>query len=342
MPLTRRGLTAGLLLALASLTAATFVYGQPRYAPVAARIAVSAEPIASFDNRDSSRTRFGALEFRGGLVLSSDNAAFGGLSGLVMAADGKHFVTVSDRGSWFRGRLTYRDGRLAGIADAEVAPILGNDGKPLAERGWFDAEALTRSGGTMFVGFERVQRIAKFDYGRDGLAARGEPVQVPHDFDTLSNNRSLECLAAPEKPSPLAGSLLVITERSLDAAGNFRSFVLDGANARRFTVKRIGDFDVSDCALLGGHDLLLLERSYSVVKGVAMRIRKLSLDDIKPGAVVDGPVLIAADLGYQIDNMEGMSVHRNAAGETIVTLISDDNFSVLQRTLLLQFALVEE
>jgi hypothetical protein len=118
--------------------------------------------------------------------------------------------------------------------------------------------------------------------------------------------------------------------------------VLDGVNARRFTVKRIGDFDASDCALLGSHDLLLLERSYSVVKGVAMRIRKLSLDDIKPGAVVDGPVLIAADLGYQIDNMEGIGVHRNAVGETIVTLISDDNFSVLQRTLLLQFALVEE
>jgi hypothetical protein len=208
MPLTRRGLAAGLLLALASLTAATFVYGQPRYAPVAARIAVSAEPIASFDNRDSSRTRFGALEFRGGLVLSSDNAAFGGLSGLVMAADGEHFVTVSDRGSWFRGRLTYRDGRLAGIADAEVAPILGSDGKPLAERGWFDAEALTRSGGTMFVGFERVQRIAKFDYGRDRLAARGEPVPVPHDFDTLSNNRSLECLAGHHRAQPRCGGKL--------------------------------------------------------------------------------------------------------------------------------------
>ena len=58
--------------------------------------------------------------------------------------------------------------------------------------------------------------------------------------------------------------------------------------------------------------------------------------------MVDGTPLIVADLAYQIDNMEGIAVHRNAAGETIVTLVSDDNFSVLQRNLLLQFALVVE
>ena len=48
------------------------------------------------------------------------------------------------------------------------------------------------------------------------------------------------------------------------------------------------------------------------------------------------------DLAYQIDNMEGIAVHRNAAGETIITLVSDDNFSAIQRNLLLQFALVGE
>jgi hypothetical protein len=34
-------------------------------------------------------------------------------------------------------------------------------------------------------------------------------------------------------------------------------------------------------------------------------------------------------------------VHRNAGGETIVTLVSDDNFSFVQRDLLLQFKLVD-
>ena len=62
---------------------------------------------------------------------------------------------------------------------------------------------------------------------------------------------------------------------------------------------------------------------------------------MKPGATVDGPALFEADMGYQIDNMEGLSVHRAADGALVLTLISDDNFSMIQRTLLLQFTLAE-
>ena len=87
-------------------------------------------------HRDPSRTRFGELEFRGGLVLTSNNPAFGGLSGIHVEADGSHFIAITDRGAWLRGRIVYRDGRPAGIADAEMAPMLGADGKPLAARGW--------------------------------------------------------------------------------------------------------------------------------------------------------------------------------------------------------------
>jgi hypothetical protein len=52
--------------------------------------------------------------------------------------------------------------------------------------------------------------------------------------------------------------------------------------------------------------------------------------------------LIFADMGFQIDNMEGLAVHRAATGELVLTLISDDNFSPIQRNLLLQFTLVGE
>ena len=71
-------------------------------------------------------------------------------------------------------------------------------------------------------------------------------------------------------------------------------------------------------------------------------VRRIPLELITPDALVDGKVLIEADLSYQIDNMEGIAVHRNAQGETILTLVSDDNFSFIQRNLLLQFALVED
>ena len=73
-----------------------------------------------------------------------------------------------------------------------------------------------------------------------------------------------------------------------------------------------------------------------------MRIRRVPLSEVVPGAVLEGAALISADMGFQIDNMEGMSVHRAASGETVLTLVSDDNFSIIQRTILLQFTLLDK
>jgi hypothetical protein len=203
-------------------------------------------------------------------------------------------------------------------------------------------ESLVELDGQFYAGIERVEKIVRFDFRRFGFAARGEPIKVPTEFKSFSYNRSLECLAAGPPGSPLAGELIVVTERSLDAAGNHRSFLLKGEEVARFTVKRSGDFDVSDCTVLPPSDLLLLERYFSVTGGLGMRIRRIPLAAIKPGALADGAVLIEADLGFQIDNMEGIAVHRNDAGEIVLTLVSDDNFSPLQRNLLLQFVLVRE
>ncbi|MBI1203929.1 MAG: twin-arginine translocation pathway signal [Rhodopseudomonas sp.] len=312
---------------------------------VPTRIAVQATPIVAFDNRDPTRIRFGALEFSGGLALTSDTRAFGGLSALHIEPDGSHLLAVSDKGSWLRGRIVYRDGKPERLADAEMAPILGPDGKTLASRGWYDTESLTQTGGQFYIGIERVNRIVRLDYRRDGFRARGRPIPVPDDFKTFSYNKSLECLAAPPKGSPLAGHLIAVAEHSLDKNGNHRAYVLAGSSGDskvvRFSVKRSDDFDVSDCTILPPGDLLLLERSFSFVRGVGMRIRRVPLASIKEGALVDGRILISADLAYQIDNMEGIAVHRTARGETMITLISDDNFSAIQRNLLLQFKLVE-
>ena len=57
--------------------------------------------------------------------------------------------------------------------------------------------------------------------------------------------------------------------------------------------------------------------------------------------MLDGPVIFFADLGNEVDNMEGIDAHVTAEGDTVLTMVSDDNFSMLQRTLLLQFTLVE-
>ena len=109
----------------------------------------------------------------------------------------------------------------------------------------------------------------------------------------------------------------------------------------QFSVRRTDNFDVSDAVLLPPGDLLILERKFSWLGGLGIRIRRIQLKSIRPGAVVDGPSIFNADLGQEVDNMEGIDAHVTAEGDTVLTMVSDDNFSPLQRTLLLQFTLVE-
>jgi len=313
----------------------------PSPAEPPAAITIESRPIAAFDIRDHSRRQFGLLEFRGGLTLSSSYRHFGGISAIRVGADGASFIALSDKGRWLRGRIVYDGTRPSGIVDAEMAPILGADGRPLADRGWFDTESIAEDGGTLYVGIERVNQIVRFDYGRYGLAARGQPIAVPPGVRSLPANKGLESLVFVPKGFTLAGTLIAISERGLDKAGNIVGFLIGGPSPGPLAVKRIASYDISDAALLPSGDLLILERKFSWTSGLSIRMRRVALGDVKPGALLDGAALLEVDLGYEIDNMEGLSVHRTPGGETVLTLISDDNFSILQRTLLLQFTLAE-
>lgn len=316
----------------------------PLETPVAdlVQVPVRTRPIQFFDQRDASRVRFGALEFRSGLVLTSSYRQFGGLSGIRLKPDGSGFLAISDRGHWFTGNIVYSGKAMTGLANVQSAPMLGDDGRPITAKNWYDTEALALDGETVYVSLERANRILRFDFRQGGLAARGSEIAAPPAVRKLPNNRGLEALAFVPKGLPLAGSLLALSERGLDSAGNILGFLIGGPSPGQFSVRRSADYDISDCALLPSGDLLVLERKFSFVAGVGIRIRRIALAAIKPDATVDGPTIFEADLGYEIDNMEGLDAHRDADGDIILTMVSDDNFSMLQRTLLLQFRLVEE
>ena len=83
------------------------------------------------------------------------------------------------------------------------------------------------------------------------------------------------------------------------------------------------------------------EAMLAFVNGIGIRIRRIALSALAPGAVADGSTIFEADLGNEIDNMEGIDAHLTPEGDTVLTMVSDDNFSMLQRTLLRQFTLVE-
>ena len=88
-------------------------------------------------------------------------------------------------------------------------------------------------------------------------------------------------------------------------------------------------------------DVLVLERRLSALLIPSMRIRLIGRGAIAPGAIADGTILLeASGLTMTVDNMEAIAVSRAAEdGELRITVMSDDNFNPLQRTLLLQFAL---
>jgi len=328
-------------IALAAVSWDAPVNAQTREARVAeiSSLNVQALPIEAFDPADRSKKRFGALEFRSGLILTSAFKGFGGLSAIRVGADGASFTALSDKGDWFTGTIVYSGKVITGLTDVKSAPMLGDDGKPIHSKGWFDSESLAFDGSIAYVGLERVNRILRFDFSQGGILSRSEVVAAPPAISRLPFNKGLEALSFVPKGLPLAGTLIAISERGLDKSGNLLAFLIGGPNPGQFTVRRTLDFDVSDCALLPSGELLLLERKFSFVSGIGIRIRRIPLSALKPGALVDGPSIFEADLGNEIDNMEGLDVHRDADGELVLTIISDDNFSMLQRTLLLQFRL---
>jgi hypothetical protein len=308
-------------------------------APVS--IEVNARPLPSFDTRDHQRVRFGSLEYRSGLVLTSRFPGFGGLSGLRLDARGERFISISDKGSWFTGRIVYQGHKMTGLDDVEAAPLLGPDGRPITARGWFDSESIALDGNFVYIGLERVNQVLRFDFSKGFTRSRGEVIPVPPAVRKLPFNKGLEALVMVPAGLPLAGTLIAISERGLDPRGNLMAFLIGGPSPGQFSVRRTDDFDVSDAVLLPSGDLLVLERKFSLVAGVGIRIRRIALKSVAPGAVVDGPSIFDADLGHEIDNMEGIDAHVTPEGDTVLTMISDDNFSLIQRTLLLQFKLVE-
>lgn len=280
----------------------------------------------------------GPLEFLGGLELRSANREFGGLSGIDVLG-GDTVLMVGDMGTLVRGRLVYAEGRLVGLADAEIDHLFPNGevSKRLA-----DVEDIAldpRNPGRGVIVRER-QANAMLTFAlKDGRPIDFQPRTVGADDRTLRSNAGLESVAYAPSSSPVAGEIVTIAERPRRRETDLPGWI---AGIGPFSVVRHDGFDVSSARFLPNGDLILLERRYTPPFSIAMRLRRIGGAALSVGARLDGGYLLDAGMASQIDNMEGLAVHRDQAGRTILTLVSDDNHSFLQRTLILQFALAED
>nr|WP_276120986.1 esterase-like activity of phytase family protein [Pararhizobium qamdonense] len=289
----------------------------------------------------SDQKQFGKLEFIGGIEMSSSNALLGAISSIRFRPDRKSFLAIMDTGHWVEGEIRRdHEGKLSGTSDLTVTSMIDANGRSEQVKERMDCEGVALRNGEVLASYEGLHRVDV--YPDPGFAQSGPvatlPLLIP--VTSLRGNRGLETIAVSPKDSPLAGGVTVVSELSFDANGNLLAAVLDGPRKGIFGVVRKGAFAVTDGAFLPNGDLLILERRFSFAEGIGMQIRRIKGDDIKPGAVVDGEIFLNADMGYQIDNMEGLDVIVEP-GETRLILVSDDNHSILERNLMLEFRLTE-
>ena len=346
---TRRAVRASAVVVLAASVSAC---ANLRVAPGA--VTVDAIPIA-LAPQSPTIDHIGPLAYRGGLYLHTRNPAFGGLSGLLISEDGSRMLAVSDNGTWWTAKLDYREGRLTGLSGGvRMSHMLGANGAPLQGKGEADSESLTAAGGTsatlagpFYVGFERDHRICLYPnpFTLDWMSeAKALPtcLDLPPDVLDQPSNGGLESVTALDSET-----LLAFSEEKTDKNGNIVGWLIPAHNPKASGYGALAlvpskDFKPSDVAVLPDGDVIVLERAFSFDKGAAMQLRRIKRSDIKPGAKLDGVVLARLDVTYSIDNMEGVAVRKDATtGETLIYLISDNNFNGLQRTVLLVFALTE-
>lgn len=303
----------------------------PPAAWAAEAVAVEASPIA-LNPRDPSQSGVGSLRWRGGLQLRSADRRFGGLSDLVVSPDGARLTAISDQGSFLTARLVYdARGFLSGVADAALSPLLDPQGRPLEGKRSQDAESLAKlRDGSFVVGFERWHRIWRY---APGLGGPAQPLAPPKGLERAPDNSGIETLVALSEDR-----LLALTEETAKK-GVAEGWLRVGGRWKPIAYRLDGRLRPSGGCRLPSGDVALVERRYEPAAGVTARIRRVPAASVVPGAVMEGAVVATLARPLAVDNFEGLACRAGTGAETLLYLLSDDNFSADQRTLLLMFSL---
>jgi hypothetical protein len=288
---------------------------------------------------DPQARRIGRLIWRGGVMMTANSAHFGGWSDLYVTPDGRRLTSITDVGGWFTAAMDYdKDGDLAGLHDARIGPLHGLDGKPLATKEWGDSEGMAHlPDGSWLVSFERHHRIWHYP------ALDGVPVAIdlPEDFRRQPANGGVETLTA------LADGRIVAISEEYSVRPGFNVGWIGQPDGKdryrwsRFSYATIADFNPTAMVRLPDGSFAVLERAFDFVHGVRVRVMHSAADQLRPGGEIHAEELARLASPYAVDNLEGISAAKGAHGETLLWLISDDNFNPLQRNLLLMFEIAQ-
>ena len=292
----------------------------------------------AIDPDDASRTRIGGLTYLGGIELTGSDPAFGGYSSLQVVGD--DFTLLSDGGNILRFTMgdDWRPRDVSG-ANLPAGPGIG------WEKDDRDSESMASDGRYVWVGFERYNQIWRYDRGfsRDEghvgprAMAKWDANGGPESLALLPDGRFVTISEMSHTPPRRWAGSKAARLKTRDAL-IFAGDPLRDPHPQRFAVIETGRYDVSDAAALPNGDLLLLDRKFDPPFHFTTRITRVRAADIAPGRVAL-PVPIARFAPpLTSDNFEGLAVTREG-GATMLWIVSDDNQSLLQRTLLMKFRL---
>ncbi len=264
--------------------------------------------------------------FLGAYHWQSDDPLFGGFSALSVGSKGLNLITVSDRGFYSSGRITRdSDGLISQVVVGPIRKLHDDDDSPLVDDA-SDSEGLAISAdGTVFVSFERWIRVARYAV----ISGPNVWLPTPPEFQTLLANASLESLAID-----VEGTLYTLPERPINGAQSFPVYRFkSGIWDQPFVVPKRSFFLAVDADIGPDGKLYLLEREFHGFAGFSSQVRRftIGLDEL-----TDEQTLLQSPPGLH-DNLEGLSVWRDASGALRLTMISDDNLFFLQRTEIVEY-----
>jgi hypothetical protein len=326
-------LAAGLILCACGGRSGQVVAPPPGPVPADGSIRIQATAVP-LDPKHPAETRLGALVYAGGVELTSaDTTLLHGLSGIDVAANGVSFISQSDVGNLLTGRLVLDgSGRLVGVANARLQPLRDERGQPLQGKQEGDAEDITwLAHGGFAVSFEEDHRV--LGYQRPGGPARllWRP-RVPDELGfKLHGNTSLEALTEGAD-----GRTLYLGSEY----GDVRAMRGGRIGAMRLSPQPPRGFSLTGLDRLDGDDWIALYRDYDPFHGARAVIAALPAPHcIRAPCDAPHPLTELARLQrpFTVDNMEGIAAVPLPGGGWRLYLISDDNFSSFERTLLLAF-----
>jgi len=300
-------------------------------------IAFAAEPVAVQARAQKLPKRTGleksALTFEASFVLSSSHQDFGGLSGIWLADDGNRMIAVSDRGQLWQARLQH--GELGKLVDVDRWTLAEIPKLPNDPKGWrsVDAEALAGDDRSLVVAYEGYHRLRRLSHSN----LEALPQRLPR-LEGLGgpSNSGIESLASLN-----GGRFLAIAE-GVGAVGGagLSAWLIDGDQVDDLVYVPSPGFVPTGADRLD-ETLFVIERQFSLLGGFRSRLMTVPVDHVRPGAHLNGRELAVFRFGDIGENFEAVAAKRAPDGRTLIYLLSDDNFSIFQRTVLLQLSLPE-